>query len=147
MRKSAVLAAILLAGGTARAEPQAEVQDGAAVDRATQDGGAAVDRAAQDGGAVDRAAQDGGAVDRAAQDGGAAVDRATQQDTQVLGPMSNAFDRACVDLLHGRMPEGEKAIRALKDACGNLMAGRADERIDAENQRQAQAAAREQLRQ
>ena len=136
MRKGAVLAAILLACGTARAEPQAEVQDGATVDRATQDGGAAVDRATQDGGAVDRATQDGGAVDPA-----------TQQDTQALGPKSDAFDRACVDLLHGRMPEGEKAIRALKDACGNLMGGRADERIDAEKQLQAQAAAREQLRQ
>src|SRR6266540_390356 len=137
MRKGAVLAAILLACGTARAEPQAEVQDGATVDRATQDGGAAVDRATQDGGAVDRATQDGGAVDRATQDGGA-VDPATQQDTQALGPKSDAFDRACVDLLHGRMPEGEKAIRALKDACGNLMGGRADERIDAEKQLQAQ---------
>src|SRR6266540_6736924 len=137
MRKGAVLAAILLACGTARAEPQAEVQDGATVDRATQDGGAAVDRATQDGGAVDRATQDGGAVDRATQDGGA-VDPATQQDTQALGPKSDAFDRACVDLLHGRMPEGEKAIRALKDACGNLMGGRADERIDAEKQLQVQ---------
>jgi len=67
-----------------------------------------------------------------------------QEDVQ---PMSDAFDRACVDLLHGRMPQGEKAIRALKDACGNLMAGRANEQIDAEKQRQAQAEAREQLRQ
>ncbi len=60
---------------------------------------------------------------------------------------SDAFDRACVDLLHGRTPQGEKAIRALKDACANLMTGRADERIDAEKQLQAQAASREQLRQ
>lgn len=62
------------------------------------------------------------------------------------GPTSDAFDRACVDLLHGRTPEGEKAIRALKDACANLMGGRADERIEAEQQLRAQREAREQLR-
>lgn len=62
------------------------------------------------------------------------------------GPTSDAFDRACVDLLHGRTPEGEKAIRALRDACSNLMSGRADERLEAEKRRQEQLAAREALR-
>src|SRR6266540_4321163 len=65
--------------------------------------------------------------------------------TTAAGP-SDAFDRACVDLLHGRLPPGEKAIRALRDACANLMAGRADDQIQADQRRQAQLAAREQLR-
>lgn len=59
---------------------------------------------------------------------------------------SDAFDRACHDMLHGKMPEGEKAIRTLKDACADLMSGRADERIKEVEQKKAQAAAREQLR-
>ena len=63
-----------------------------------------------------------------------------------VGPTSDAFDRACVDLLHGRMPQGEKAIKSLRDACASLMSGRADERLDAERRRQEQAQAREQLR-
>ncbi len=62
------------------------------------------------------------------------------------GPTSDAFDRACHDLLNGRMPSDPKAIQTLKDACGSLMSGRADERLDALKQEQAQAAAREQLR-
>jgi hypothetical protein len=66
---------------------------------------------------------------------------------QPAAPTSDAFNRACVDLLNGRTPEGEKAIRTLKDACSSLMAGRADERIDADKRRRAQAEAREQLRQ
>jgi hypothetical protein len=79
---------------------------------------------------------------QAQQDAGGGRAQDAQQQTT-----SDAFDRACVDLLHGRMPEGERAIRALKDACANLMAGLADERIDAEKQSQEQATAREQLRQ
>ncbi len=62
------------------------------------------------------------------------------------GPTSDAFDRACQDLLNGRMPKDEKAIRTLKDACANLMSGRADERLQELKQRQEQQAAREQLR-
>lgn len=61
------------------------------------------------------------------------------------GPTSDAFDRACVDLLHGRMPEGEKAIKSLRDACANLMSGRVDERLDAERRRQEQQEARRRL--
>lgn len=64
-----------------------------------------------------------------------------------IGPTSDAFDRACHDLLNGRMPSDEKAVRTLKDACASLMSGRADERLDAIKQREAQAQAREQLRQ
>src|SRR4051812_46349635 len=70
-----------------------------------------------------------------------------QRAPQATAPTSDAFDRACIDLMHGRTPEGEKAIRALKEACANLMAGRADERIDAEKRRQQQLAAQQQLRQ
>jgi hypothetical protein len=61
---------------------------------------------------------------------------------QATGATSHAFHRACLDLLHGKAPEGEAAIRALKDACSKLMAGMADERIQADQRRQAQAAAR-----
>ncbi len=64
-----------------------------------------------------------------------------------IGPTSDAFDRACADMLNGRMPADPKAIQTLKDACANLVSGRADERLDAIRQRQQQQAAREQLRQ
>jgi hypothetical protein len=74
----------------------------------------------------------------------------TQQDersTQAgsTAQTSDAFDRACIDLLHGRMPQGEKAIKSLRDACSNLMSGRVDERLDAERKRQEQLQARRQL--
>src|SRR6266545_4543085 len=59
---------------------------------------------------------------------------------------SDAFDRACVDLLHGKTPQGDKAIRALREACANLMAGRVDEKLEAEQRTQAQLSAREHLR-
>jgi hypothetical protein len=62
------------------------------------------------------------------------------------GPTSDAFDRACIDMLHGRMPQGDRAIRSLRDACSKLMSGRVDERLDAERRLQEQAQAREQLR-
>jgi hypothetical protein len=43
---------------------------------------------------------------------------------------SDAFERACVDLLHGRTPAGgEKAVQALQKACNDLMADRSAERI------------------
>jgi hypothetical protein len=62
-------------------------------------------------------------------------------------PTSDAFDKACVDLLQGKMPQGgEKEIRTLRDACANLMSGRADDKIDAEKRRQQQIAAQEQLK-
>ncbi len=62
------------------------------------------------------------------------------------GPTSDAFDRACVDMLNGRMPRDQKAIQTLKDACAKLMSGRADERLDTIRREQEQRAAREQLR-
>jgi hypothetical protein len=71
---------------------------------------------------------------------------ASGEQAQAAGETSDAFERACVDLLRGRTPEGEKAVRALQDACRNLMAGRADERVQAEQRLRAQAQAREQLR-
>ena len=60
---------------------------------------------------------------------------------------SDAFDRACIDLLHGQMPDGEREVKTLRDACSSLMAGRANDRLDAERRRQEQLAAQEQLRQ
>jgi hypothetical protein len=69
------------------------------------------------------------------------------QKSAKVGPTSNAFDKACLDLLEGRMPQGEKEIKTLRDACAKLMSGRADDRIDAERQRQQQQQAQEQLRQ
>jgi hypothetical protein len=68
------------------------------------------------------------------------------QQAQARGDTSDAFERACIDLLQGRTPEGEQAVRALQDACRNLMAGRADERVQAEQRARDQAQAREQLR-
>jgi hypothetical protein len=65
---------------------------------------------------------------------------------QGKGQSSNAFDRACIDLLEGKTPQGEKAITALKDACSNLMAGRAQDKIDAEARRRQMRAAQEALR-
>src|SRR5689334_2879434 len=65
---------------------------------------------------------------------------------RTTGPTSDAFQRACVDLLNGRLPDGERAIKALRDACANLMSGRVDERLEAEKRHQQQLAAQEQLR-
>jgi hypothetical protein len=60
---------------------------------------------------------------------------------------SAAFDQACIDLVNGKMPAGgEKAIRTLRDACASLMAGKADEKIEADRRKQQQAAAQEQLK-
>ena len=69
-----------------------------------------------------------------------------QGQAQGKGQSSNAFDRACIDLLEGKTPQGEKAITALKDACANLMSGRAQDKIDAEQRRKQQRAAQEALR-
>jgi hypothetical protein len=63
-----------------------------------------------------------------------------------VGPTSNAFDRACIDLLQGRMPQGEKEIKTLRDACANLMSNRTEDRFEAERRRQEQLQAQEQLR-
>jgi hypothetical protein len=69
-----------------------------------------------------------------------------QQGQVARGSTSDAFDRACVDMLHGQMPSDPKAIKVLRDACASVMAGRADERLEAERRRQEQLAAQEQLR-
>jgi hypothetical protein len=77
----------------------------------------------------------------------AAVAQGTQHGGKAsVGPTSDAFDRACVDLLHGRMPEGDRAIKSLREACANLMSGRADERIEAEKKHQQQLAEQEEQR-
>lgn len=126
MRKSMILAVVAISA-TARAQ---EAQDG----QQQWDAGDRIAQAQQGDAGSDRAApqQQGG--------GGQADLRAP------TGPSSDAFDRACVDLLHGKTPQGERAIKTLRDACASLMSGRADERIDAEKRRQQQLAAQEQLR-
>jgi hypothetical protein len=60
---------------------------------------------------------------------------------------SDAFERACIDLVQGRTPEGEKAIKSLRGACEGLMRARADERIEAEQRAQSEALAAQQRRQ
>jgi hypothetical protein len=55
------------------------------------------------------------------------------------GATSDLFERACVDLLQGRTPEGEKAIATLKDACADLMSAKADEKIQQRELQQARA--------
>ena len=76
----------------------------------------------------------------------AVAGRAEGQKPAPVGPTSSAFDKACIDMVNGRMPQGEQAIKTLRDACTNLMSGRADERVEAERRRQQQIAAQEQLR-
>ncbi|HET8539657.1 MAG TPA: hypothetical protein VFL83_07275 [Anaeromyxobacter sp.] len=88
------------------------------------------------------AAQQGGGGSAAQRGGG----NGARADRAAAGATSEAFDRACEDLLHGRMPDGEKAIRTLEKACADLVSSRADERIRDAKRRQAQAAAREQSR-
>jgi hypothetical protein len=119
MRKGVVWAGLLLAAGAARAQVQEQVQE--------QEGPGSRGARQQEGPAS------AGGTGSAAGSGSADAS-------------SDAFDRACVDLLHGKTPQGDKAIRALRDACANLMAGRADEKLEAEKQRQAQLAARDQVR-
>jgi hypothetical protein len=67
------------------------------------------------------------------------------------GGTSDAFERACVDLLHGRMPGGgEQAIKSLQKACNGLMDARAQEPIQAAERRKQQqelAQAQSQLQQ
>ena len=134
MRKVVGWVGILLAAGIARgqAQDQGDAQQQGA--EATQPQGDAGPGPASAGGTES-------AGGTATAGGTASAD----SSTTAAGP-SDAFDRACVDLLHGRLPPGEKAIRALRDACANLMAGRADDQIQADQRRQAQLAAREQLR-
>jgi hypothetical protein len=55
---------------------------------------------------------------------------------------SDAFDRACIDLLQGRTPQGDQAIKALREACGNLMSARTDDRIRQEQRLRAERQAR-----
>lgn len=56
---------------------------------------------------------------------------------------SDHFDQACVDLLHGKTPRGEQAVRTLKDACAKLMSARADDRVQEEQRRRAEQEARQ----
>ena len=77
--------------------------------------------------------------------GGGGAASATRTPAPV-GPTSKSFDQACIDMVNGKMPQGEAAIKTLRDACASLMSGRASERVDAEKRRQQQIAAQEQLR-
>ncbi|MGC4000916.1 MAG: hypothetical protein QM767_27045 [Anaeromyxobacter sp.] len=65
--------------------------------------------------------------------GARAEDAAAPQGT------SPAFEQACVDLLHGRVPPGgAQAISTLRKACDGLMDARTAERAEAEARAQAQ---------
>jgi hypothetical protein len=147
MRKVTICAAILLAAAAARGQEQAEQQprqeplsqQGARPDQ--QQVPADAGQAQADAGR--QAQADAG---RQAQADAARQAQADAARRQAAGPTSDAFERACIDLVQGRTPQGEKAIRALQQACGNLMAGRADDRVQTEQQLRAQAQAREQLR-
>ncbi len=60
------------------------------------------------------------------------------------GQTSDAFDRACVDLLNGKAPRDQKALETLKGACSSLISGRADERLDAMRRQQQEQQQRQQ---
>jgi hypothetical protein len=77
-----------------------------------------------------------------AQQGGAARPAPRAAPAAGAGATSDAFDRACIDLLQGRTPQGDQAIKALREACGNLMAARSDERIRQEQRLRAERQAR-----
>jgi hypothetical protein len=68
----------------------------------------------------------------------ALASRAVAHQTAVQAT-SDAFDRACVDLIHGKAPKGEQATDALRDACAALMKARGEEHRRVEPQRQEQA--------
>jgi len=145
MRKGALWAVILLATGAARgqAEDQQDPQQqGAADDTAQPPADAGSPRATADDTAQPPA--DAGSP-RATAGGTGSAATVAAPGTAAPGS-SDAFDRACVDLLHGKTPQGDKAIRALREACANLMAGRVDEKLEAEQRTQAQLSAREHLR-
>jgi hypothetical protein len=54
---------------------------------------------------------------------------------------SDAFDRACVDLMRGKTPPGAEATAALREACTTLMNARIEERQRMEQRLEAQSAA------
>jgi hypothetical protein len=91
----------------------------------------------------------GGAAGGAASAPGAGTQRAPAPPAAKgarASATSNAFDQACVDMINGKLPQGEAAIKTLRDACATLMSGRVNERLEAEKRRQQQIAAQEQLR-
>jgi hypothetical protein len=142
MRKTVLCAALLLAAGM----PRAQGQDGA---RSEVDAQRSEPQAESEPPAQQDVQRSEPPVKRSEPQAQQDVRRREAQEPgaqQPLGPTSDAFDRACMDLLQGRMPAEERALRTLKDACGSLMAGRADERLEAERRRREQLAAREQLR-
>jgi hypothetical protein len=131
MRKGVVFA-LALAAATARAQGQ---------EQARQEQEAHQEQEARDQQARDQQAPQQQAREQQAQ--GAPQLAAAGAGT------SDLFERACVDLLHGRTPQGERAIESLKSACADLMAARAEDRIEAEQLREARermAAAQQQQR-
>lgn len=73
--------------------------------------------------------------------------QAAPQQRQAEPATSDLFQRACVDLLAGRAPQGERAIQALEEACADYMKAQAGDRIRVEQQRQARALAEERRQQ
>jgi hypothetical protein len=69
-----------------------------------------------------------------------------QQAPQASQATSDAFERACIDLLHGKTPREERALDALRGACGSLMKARIEDRRKIEQQRQARAQLQAQLK-
>lgn len=76
-----------------------------------------------------------------AEEAGEAGKNRSQTEPRAAATTSDAFDRACVDLLHGKAPHGEDATWALKEACEKLMKSRAE----AAERRATQVAIQEQL--
>jgi hypothetical protein len=74
--------------------------------------------------------------------------RAVGQQAPAAGQAtSDAFERACVDLFHGKAPKGgPKAIDALRDACSELAKARTEQTRQLEAQKQALAQAKAQQR-
>jgi hypothetical protein len=74
----------------------------------------------------------------------ALASRGAAQQAGAASSTSDAFDRACVDLIHGKVPKGgAQAADALRDACATLMKTRAEEKKTqqqkAQQKKQAQA--------
>ena len=68
--------------------------------------------------------------------GAGATARAQGAQAEATSP---AFEQACVDLIHGRVPPGgEGAIKTLRSACAGLMDARTSERAAAEERAAAQ---------
>lgn len=136
MRKGVVFA-LALAAVTARAQEQQPGQEA----RQEQEPEQARQEAQQQAPAPQQQAREQQAREQQA--------HGTPQLAAADAGTSDLFERACIDLLHGRTPQGERAIESLKDACADLMAARAEDRIEAEQLREARermAAAQQQQR-